>query len=314
MTFRTANIDWVSLISSHDLMTNESLGALDIGLNNGGFVSGGFARMLAVAILTDIHLLSKKNCDLWKEIKDNTRLCQNSIDAFIKTRFYHNDNGIPGKGRYLLSHVCDIDVWFNSEQNAIDASRQLIHSRDVVCNLPTLGGFGHEFIVGKNIFQFIKKLTGTAEEVIDSFDIKNAKVYFDRDGIHWSDEWAILEENRMLGIDDFSKPSILWRIKKWSSKEYNFGYAKFRQGDDKKYIDALIRIAKMTENHELYRWGLEVKIEELSKINDRICYSLPDESMLKASSSIFNNDYASLIASITYEENKQCNEMRRDPF
>lgn len=287
MTFRTANIDWLSLISSHGLMTNDSLAALDISLNHSGFVSGGFARMLAVTILTDMCVLSKKNSYLWSEVKNNTSLSQHSIDAFLKAKYYDAvvpDDSLQPHARKHISYITDIDVWFLSESCANEATREVIRTQDVIHNAPTIGGFGHELIVGKNIFQFIKKLTGSAEEVLSSFDIKNAKVYLDRDGIHWSDEWAILEENRMLGIDDFSKSSILWRIRKWASKHFNDGYDVFRPGDAVKYVNALIKFAEMTENNELYRWGKKVKISELRGINNRVCDWLPPDSMLKTSS------------------------------
>lgn len=231
--------DVVRILSDMKSFRSNSLSFLNEVLEAGGYVSGGFARTIGNLIL----LGSKENparvknylgCDVGGDgpLNPGTR----------NSRMWKRDNG-------------DIDVFFHNEVDVQAAIDKISTSGTWTWNADTIGGYGREFLAGGIVFQLIHGIHGSPRDVLETFDIENAKVYFNERGLYLSNDWLELERKKQLGICRADKLNLLWRVRKWFRKH---GYTSLRDGDSHKLFSAIERLLSESGSERLFRWNSRV--------------------------------------------------------
>lgn len=272
-------VDLPQLLCTKDLLRpGGGVRFLSIALDMGGIVAGGASRAFGYNFVADKNYLKRSSptehmnlADTWANLRGN---------AFHACR---PDGHKPKDVRNKLLWKCgrsDVDVFFPTIETAEAAVARLREALPDTYVSPTIAGFGHDFCAGGLIFQVITKRAGTPDEVTGDFDIANAKPYFDATGFHFTDEWIELEEKRLLGIDDASRLSLLWRVKKWCEKH---SYVDLRCGDHEKLIDALFEAIVAVKADRLERWSKKVDIGQLRSVSLPHVLKSPPGEMLRAS-------------------------------
>lgn len=201
-------------------------------LNAGGYIAGGCARVVGIAILRQQHV--------------------SSIDRYVGDR--------QALRSYLLGGITngDVDVFFRSEADVLSSTEiGYQHSKYLRVSRNTQAGWGVEHIskFSNIVFQFITKIWSEPREMVNNFDLANAKVYLDSNGVHWTDEWLELELSRTLAIDDFTRQNLLWRVNKWLTKHR---YLRIRQDDEEKLFEHSLRMLDRMKNNEFVRFDKKV--------------------------------------------------------
>lgn len=296
MNWRTERIDWLGLLDHNKIMDRTARAFLRSSVAGGGYVSGGFARSLISVCLTERGKLPGRSSAAASRRKVKFTYDSDSWDSLAN---YCNVSGLTpetkgggGKsGRFWKAGVGDIDIFFTDRHAADHAVKRGLKS-EPHWHSPTLAGFGHEYLVGNAVFQHITKITGTPEEVLTTFDIANARVYADADGIHYTSEWHELENQCLLGIDNFSKPNLLWRVTKWFRKHR---YLDFRLGDHAKLVDSLWSAVERTKDGSWKMWGETVQLDSVRRLARRFSDLLPPEDLLRASLLFDSYDQSSMF-------------------
>lgn len=273
LKFNHENVDWISF-----LRNSYQLGGLPYDFlihlmnSHNGYISGSFARKVSEFVLgkNGINLISNKR-KFYPFRKDDhalelRRLLR--IDNDVNEHQYNNIKFYKG----------DIDVFFK-HNDLNNLHHELLEKFYFKHSADTPAMFGKEYYLDNTLVQCITKINGEPEDVLSTFDITNAQVYLDLNGIHFTDEWVNLEEQSLLGIEINSKPNIVWRTKKWYGKHY---YNNLRKGDHEKYVDALFMTAEKFKNKESY--GFIKTINDLNKfVKTDYLFSAPITLILKAS-------------------------------
>lgn len=289
MTWNLQKIDWLDVLAKKRLMrsvvADDTVAALRSAIDKGGFVTGGFARSYAYALLAEeagvVHpppssARGRSDVDGWLAL---ARYLGEGIDVNPTSRRWSQDANTRHM-RLWKTNVGDIDVFFTDSQSAGSVIDDL-NVRDYTWSSTTAAGFGQEYVFGRrNVLQIITKFTGRPLDVLDSFDISNAQVYFDRDGLHYTDEWVEMETNSQLGINRSDKPNLLWRAHKWVSRH---GYNRLRPGDEEKYVDALFNAFERAKSDEWKIWDRKVTTQTISHMGWRFKDWLPPAELLRAS-------------------------------
>lgn len=275
---KTFEFSWIDLLNKERILYPEARNAIDICISLGGYLTGGFARKFAYAYLKSIGEVidsprrSAKHCgdlDVWFQL---------SSDAML--RYDPNEHKRRGGTRFWKSFVDDVDIFFPSEDLSRGASSEIESNISFKWSSSTPAGYGHEFVLGDNLIQLITKVSGTPEDVTGGFDIANAKVWFDRHGLHVPEDWLEMERAGHLGIDRCDKTNFLWRVSKWYNKHE---YSDFRSGDHAKYVDALLNAAKMTNDPAWLMWGKNVTLSQIQKKGKYFLDILAPSDLLKVS-------------------------------
>jgi len=293
MTWNTLKIDWLDFLSRkrklQKAVSVRTIDALKITLDNGGYVTGGFARSFAYALLNEDYNVIKPSI----EPGDKVHEAKADGDAYLQLHKYLGSGSEvdPSPARwpdpkFLESRlwkrgVGDIDVFFNTRQGADAAVGSLKSSSALTWIGPTIAGYGQEYVIDKrNVLQIITKVTGHQQDVLDSFDLANAAVYFDSDGLHYTDSWVALESNNQLGIERCDKPNLLWRVHKWKKRH---SYSKLRPGDEEKYVDALFVAYDKAKTTDWKMWNNSVTPSAVSRLGWQFSNWLPPSELLRAS-------------------------------
>lgn len=252
MNYKTFEIDFIKVCRDSQVISSDACRFIDHFFSNNGYIAGGFARKIASTILFD---------KFSKEDKYNIYF-------------------------YLKSMTGDIDVFFKTKEDALKVQPSITENQ--ICPFyrdytNTKAHFGYQFRTQNNeMFQTIVKVHGNPEQVVSTFDIANAKIFIDSNGIHYTDEWLELENNKTIGIDLWDKSNLLWRVHKWFVKH---DYKSLRENDVEKYVDCLYSITEKVKNKGLVRWDRPVTNLEIQKFVKKFC-NFNDVSMndvLKAS-------------------------------
>ena len=289
-------VDWLDEISSRKIIGETTRKILREAMDCGGYVTGGFARNLARCILFDRNLLPpppamKFGEKSWKWLE---RYCKVKLFPV-----YNDSRGIHD--RTWKSGVGDIDVFFHTETDSMRTC-SYVNSTPDLCewSAPTLAGYGMEYVTGGNILQILTKFHGDPLHVLDSFDLANSKVYLDRDGLHWSDEWCELEESKLLGIDRWDKPNLLWRVNKWFSRN---DYVDFRKGDHERFVDSILNTISLAIAGELKRFGKVVDPSGIRGYAKKYWRILPASELLKISLGYDTYDQLHAIKELSHRGN-----------
>jgi hypothetical protein len=292
-TWHTKKINWLEILANKRVLrpclSPNAVLILKDAVTSGGYVAGGFARIFAYALLTeelgvidpqplhqDVVHVNKSNRDAWQDIKKYLG------DGYEVDPTQKRWVGSVEKMRLWKAGVGDIDVFF-LDSSAASKSIDMLASRKLTWSGHTIAGYGFECVVDKrNILQFITKVTGSPEAVLSTFDITNAMVYLDADGLHYTDEWLELETHNQLGINKSDRPNLLWRINKWANKH---SYSKLRPGDEDKYVDALLSAYQKAKSAgiEWKMWDRKVTSQAVANMGWKFKDWLPPAELLKAS-------------------------------
>jgi hypothetical protein len=265
MNYKTLEMDIIKVFQDSKIMSTDACKFTDYFFSNNGYIAGGFARSISTSILL--------NQD---KPKDDVR-------------------------RYLRHYSGDIDFFFETKQDSLNVQGDLQNQCGGAVReyTHTKAYFGYQFRTYSNeMFQTIVKVSGNPEHVLSTFDIANAKVFIDRQGIHYTDEWLELEKNKILGIDIWDKPNLLWRVHKWLNKH---SYQGIRNQDVDKYIDCLYSVAEKVKKKEIIRWDRPVTDCEIQKFVKKFC-SHSDISMndiLKASLLLDSYSQMNVLSSLS---------------
>lgn len=267
MKFRTVSVDWLLALVDNGCISKAVASAMRSSLAAGGYVSGSFARTVAYAYFFPL----------------NGKQFEGREDLFGRYRLQYRHYGRsikPEESRLWKAGTGDIDFFFPDQKSGCDAVSIVRSTCDAAYSAPTMGGYGHEFVLGDNILQLITRVTGAPEDVIESFDIFNAKVYLDSSSIHYPEGWVAAEKARTLGIDRTDRPNFLWRVTKWF---HSHRYEKFRPGDETKYVDGVFAAAALVKSGGWRRWGRDVKMYEVLSKGKYFVSKLPPDQLLKMS-------------------------------
>jgi len=246
-----------------------------------GYISGGFARLVASKLLGKYIWGSDSPPEALREVERYYRLYRLSSPPREKEKVENisRKSWKSGKG--------DIDIFFHDKESSYKAINSVESGPfriDMSSTSPA--GFAKEIIVNQCCFQLITKINGTPEEVLQSFDLANAKVALTNDGILVSKNWIELERLRHLGVDRWDKPNILWRVHKWVRRH---AYHDLREGDHDRYLDHLFDVVKSAQLGELKMYNKPIDPNYVKKFARDFIHSYPPKEALKAS--MIMNDY-----------------------
>jgi len=280
MEWQHESIDWLDVLKKKRALSGKTIRLIQLCLDSRGYVSGGFARLIAVLLMKEKKVISSRKEDRdaapWDAVDQKWPVWDQVSSYCLVFGNYEKRS----EERLWKSGAGDVDVFFPDALSASLAVRRAIEMRLDKWNSKTLANYGHEFLVENNIVQMIEKVTGSPEEVLSGFDIANAKVYLNSRGLFWTEEWAQLEENKLLGVDIWDRQNLLWRISKWIRKH---GYTNLRPGDHENWVDLLIGSAELCHNKKLVRFSKEVDIRTIRWIGKDLLLRLPPRDLLKAS-------------------------------
>lgn len=279
MTYNCESIDWISFLNDKKVCNKDAIKFFELVISRKGYVSGGFARVLAN------QLLHKNKSDIF------------SIEGTLKKYITPRSNVDFNNPLFRKGGAGDVDIFFKNKEHAMITKDSVISELNPQYCRNTIAYFGYDIYYGNTCFQLITKINGTPEDVLNTFDISNAKVYLDEQGIHYSDEWKDLEEKRLLGIDISNKPNILWRVRKWLSKH---NYVDLRPGDHEKIVDALYDAADKINDKSLIRYNKPVTTTELRSIIKKFIYISPPSQIIKASLLLDSYSQMTALNSLSY--------------
>lgn len=283
-------VDWLNEITTRRVVGETTRKILRECIDCGGYIAGGFARNLARCIMFDRNLLPPPCESPWKWLEE---YCRVRRLPFEYSTNIHDRN--------WKMRVGDIDIFLPAESIAEGICGRLVESRELYqWSSRTLAGYGMEYITGGNLVQILTKFHGDPLHVIDSFDLANAKVYLDRDGLHWSDEWCDLEDRKLLGIDKGDKPNLLWRVNKWFDRNK---YVDFRGGDHEKFVDSILSIISLSANGELKRFDQNVEPWGIRGYAKKYWRLLPASELLKISMGYDTYDQLNVIKELSHRGN-----------
>ena len=311
MSWRTVPLNWMRELSYRGVFHAEELNFLHVAFEEGGFIAGGFARVFAHAQLFT-RRESKRSEETWHQIIDRYSACRGitHADPPYGTRVPVNVLD-PSTRMQWRGGVGDIDIFFRDLSGAQRAMERIERELHTGTNIginrigKSPGGFAEEYIVRRRPFQIITKVLGTPEEVVGTFDITNAKVWLDVEGIHHTEEWHDLECKQLLGLDQWDRPSILWRVTKWMRKH---NLLDLRPGDHAKYVELVYKAAEAAKNDELKAWGRKIEKSRIQSFAKQFLYRAPPADALKASMLLDSYDqlnYIKDLASKSIENDKR---------
>ena len=266
-------VDWIAELYNKKFLSKDAIDSFELIFLNKGYISGGGAKVLSN------YFLGISSSD-------------ESINSYFGNKITSNYlNANFNSQNYWKSYKGDIDVFFNDRNDAYNAKYKVLSSLTPRIFQTTKGGFGYEFLHGDVIFQLITKINGSPKEITDSFDIANAKVYLDDKGIYYTNNWKDLESKRLLGIDLYNKPNLLWRVQKWFKKH---NYVNLRDNDHEKYVDILYEAAEKVKDQSLIRFEKPVSEHQIQKFVKSFIYNTgtPANEILKAS--LLLNSYSQM--------------------
>lgn len=278
VSWSTERVDWIDILSAKGIIGGAPRHILTKCLDRGGYISGGFAKQLATCVLADKKILSNPysgsfDSNYWRYLKESSH-----VGRYVT----QNTHSLSKIDRSWKTGVTDIDVFFQSEEGAVQAVTELNTTGQELWDwsADTLAKFGVEYLSSGKMIQLLTKFSGPPKEVIESFDIANAKVYLDAEGLHWNDTWADLELMKLLGIDRFDKPNLVWRTSKWFFKSR---YVDFRRGDHEGFVNAIISLTEKAGRGELEMWGKKLHAKSISGRAKSFWHLLPARDLLKIS-------------------------------
>lgn len=192
-------IDLVTDLGKKQALNSRPRQFLDKVFQNGGYIAGGFATVLAR------HYLLKPEND----------------DVFIDQINRHL--GQPEEPRpsnpFVNVGCCDIDVWFPDKEH-LDSFFTNLGDLTKFSVGPTTSGAAVGYIMpNQAIFQVITKYLRPEKEQLQAFDIYNGAVAVNANEIVVPLDWYSLEEKNVLHVSNWSSSWTINRFFKWINRK-----------------------------------------------------------------------------------------------
>lgn len=275
-------------------ITSHQVEVFNAAWDAGGYIAGGFGRMVAVH---DAH--SRDGLPLypkWRDREGWRSLAQYTEMMMEPPRPPWEGKSSPHPHWKWRGSVGDVDLFFPNEASAWAAiSRVKSRFGDRIYLAPTAAGYAQEAVHDRCRYQFITKVNGTPEEVLASFDLTNAKVALLPDAILTHPEWRGLEEQRAIGIDAWSKPNLLWRVWKWARKHT---YLKLRASDEDRFVNVVFDALQATKDGNLKRWDRPVAKHEIQRFAKMFIHTFEPSSALKAAMILDDYDRMNVVRDV----------------
>lgn len=273
-------------------ITSNQATAFKIVWDHGGYIAGGFARMVAAL---DASARGELNIyPVWRR-ESSWR----ALESY--TELVHAPPRPPWEGK-ASTHwkwrgaVGDVDFFFPSEAAARAALGAVMNAFGALAHCETTAaGYAEEVTYDQCRYQFITRVNGALEDVLSGFDLTNAKVALLPESILAPPEWLELEEARTIGIDLWNKPNLLWRVKKWASKHL---YLRLRTSDEDRFVNLVFDAFEAVKDGTLKRWDRPITKHEVQKFVKMFIYSLEPGSALKASMLLDDYDRMNVVKDV----------------
>lgn len=169
-------------------------------LNRGGYIAGGFARIL-------MHSIGAKltNNGL---IEETQKLNSGLIEGYL---------GCCYRTQKIPVYKNDIDVFFESQDDLdktilVNPWHDFQHSTSLCDNAINV------YIDDRTLFQIVTRFVAPVDEMLETFDIANACIAFSKDKIHINREWFYLENQRMLKVNKWTHTYTANRLYSWKNR------------------------------------------------------------------------------------------------
>lgn len=259
-------------------ITSRQVEVFNAAWDAGGYIAGGFGRMVGVL---DAHAHGGLSLyPTWRGREGWRGLAQYTEMMMEPPRPPWEGKSSPHSHWKWRGSVGDVDLFFPNEASAwtaIDRVKSRFGADIYIA--PTAAGYAQEVVHDRCRYQFITKVNGTPEEVLASFDLTNAKVALTPDAILTTPEWRKLEEQRAIGIDAWSKPNLLWRVWKWARKH---SYLKLRSSDEDRFVNVVFDALVAAKEGSLKRWDRPVTKYQIQRFAKMFIHSFEPSSALKA--------------------------------
>jgi hypothetical protein len=272
-------------------ITSKQATAFRIVWDHGGYIAGGFARMVTTLDATSRGELSTypawRRESSWRALKLYTELVHAAPP---------HPSGKASTHWQWRGTVGDVDFFFPNEVAARAALGSVMNAfGERAHRETTAAGYAEEVTYDRCRYQFITRVNGALEEVLSGFDLTNAKVALLPESILTPPEWLELEEARAIGIDLWNKPNLLWRVKKWAAKH---SYRKLRTSDEDRFVNLVFDAFEAVKDGTLKRWNRPITKHEVQRFAKMFIHSLEPGSALKASMLLDDYDRMNVVKDV----------------
>jgi hypothetical protein len=272
-------------------ITSSQATAFKIVWDHGGYIAGGFARMVAALDASsrgelNIYPVWRRESS-WRALESYTELVHAAPP---------HPSGKASTHWKWRGAVGDVDFFFPNEVAARAALGSVMKAfGERAHRETTAAGYAEEVTYDQCRYQFITRVNGALEDVLSGFDLTNAKVALLPESILTPPEWLELEEARAIGIDLWSKPNLLWRVKKWASKHL---YRRLRTSDEDRFVNLVFDAFEAVKDGTLKRWDRPITKHEVQRFVKMFIYSLEPGIALKASMLLDDYDRMNVVKDV----------------
>lgn len=237
---------------------------LSLALEHGGFVAGGFARIVAN---------DRQNIDIQR----------NSVGDQI---YYYLNLGdtynLNGKNPFVKVDRGDIDVFFPTHGAYVDFCSKLTDNlRSDTIRITNIGssftGAADNVICDGIMFQFIRFRFLPVEEMLETFDIGNVRVAFTNSEIIESPTRVQLEKDRILHVANFSGPYVFHRLEKMFR---NAKYDSLSKETVENITPRLLDLVKKLKEQPITKLPRRLTYEKVLNVTSRFLPFLKNEDLL----------------------------------
>lgn len=300
MSLESRHSSWLADALIGGGITSNQAETFKVAWHAGGYIAGGFGRMVAV-----LDAISRAELQLYPTWKKN--------EGWRNLSMYTEMHGVrppwEGKGGNANSNAWkwrgttgDVDLFFPNHASATVALHRVLSlfgSR--AFHTTSKAGYAEEVVYDSCRYQFITKVNGSPEEVLGGFDLANAKVALLPDAILTPPDWLHLEATRAIGIDQWNKPNLLWRVWKWARKH---AYRKLRVSDEDRFVNTVFDALEAVKDGTLKRWDRPVTKHEIQRFAKMFIYSFEPGSALKASMILDDYDKMNVVKDVMSKASK----------
>jgi len=265
-------------------------------MKNGGYISGGFARIVGRCLFQKQEILPFHDDPTHRITR--YLYCHGQPTPTLKAE--HSAVWKSGAG--------DVDFWFHTAEQAA-SSIQILNRHIAVTKVPpqrigpSPASWAHEILWNRIIIQMIHKVHGNPCMLLDNFDLHNAACYLDASGFHYTKDWYKYESKNELGINKIDSYSILWRVNKWCEKHR----LKLSKHSEEMYVEAMTKLyEKFSTDPEFKRYGETVTPKKFKHVTAPRVGQLTPSNMLLASMMYDSYDRNSLFKQMVSNIARTC--------
>lgn len=187
---------------------------LNVAFKHGGYVAGGFARLVAR------HMLGLVDTKLYNG--DTVEMFCDAINAHLG----HGDLPKSNVSNFRNAGKGDIDVWFpdykslSEFENSPELKQILTFGAYNVYSSPSVTNCATEYVFQERVrIQVIKSWVMPRHEQLSRFDIYNAMCALDNESYTVPEHWEALERANMLHVTSWKSPWTVTRVFKYMNRK-----------------------------------------------------------------------------------------------